>query len=331
MNGDKENKNNNKKKIKRKESIEKKLKHMKVYYVNCRGMKSKRESLQEIVEEIQPTIIGLVERHLDKGDIIEIEGYTMIRNDRNKEGGGVLLAVREELVKVTTEVARVNDTEEALWITTGTKTVYRIGVVCIPKGDQETKEHLKQCYEIMGEEIDKAEQKDQRVIMMGDFNYKIGKEIEGNKQETTKGGRMLLQMVKEKELQLVNKNSKCKGTWTRTEISKNKGEVKGVLDYIMLENTHIEAMGYAEIDEYKEKTPYRIVKDQEQIRTIYSDHNAMICNMKWDEIGKKERKKEQKDKRMTKESYKKFAERIEEQKVSEIWEKEGNLQKKYEE
>ncbi len=51
----------------------------------------------EGMREIKPDIAGFAETMLEEKDQVEIEGYKMIRNDRNKEGGGILFRVKENL------------------------------------------------------------------------------------------------------------------------------------------------------------------------------------------------------------------------------------------
>ena len=81
---------------------------MTLYYVNIRGIKSKAENLKSIIEEEKPYIIGIVETMLGEKEKMELKEYQIIRNDRDIEGGGVLLAVRKALGNVTIEVNREN-------------------------------------------------------------------------------------------------------------------------------------------------------------------------------------------------------------------------------
>ena len=84
---------------KRKRKIRRSLKnkvHYKnfgIYYNNIRGIKSKIETLKEIIQDKQSTIICIAETHLSETDDIKIEGYEIYRNDRNNKGGGVLIAI----------------------------------------------------------------------------------------------------------------------------------------------------------------------------------------------------------------------------------------------
>ena len=64
-----------KKKIRRKQTSAKKLKDMKVYYVNIRGIKSKINSLNDIIAEQKPDVLGIVETMLDEKESIHIKGY----------------------------------------------------------------------------------------------------------------------------------------------------------------------------------------------------------------------------------------------------------------
>ena len=88
----------NKKKTRRGKSINKKLRdNLDIYYINIRGIKSKIESLESILDERKPDIVGIVETMLDSKDEIQIKGYKTFRNDRDKDGGGVMVAVKKEL------------------------------------------------------------------------------------------------------------------------------------------------------------------------------------------------------------------------------------------
>ena len=56
-------------------------------FVNIRGMKTKLESLREIIHDQKPDVVGIVETMMNERDVMRIEGYDVIRNDRNREGG----------------------------------------------------------------------------------------------------------------------------------------------------------------------------------------------------------------------------------------------------
>ena len=88
-------------------------------------MKSKKESVKEIIDD-NLDIFGMVETHLDRSDMMEIDGYHVIRKDRNKEGGGVLIGIKMKYKETTLELeTQSKENLESLWITIGTKTRHK--------------------------------------------------------------------------------------------------------------------------------------------------------------------------------------------------------------
>ena len=76
-------------KTRRSKKMRNKMKNVSIMYLNIRGLKSKLESLKEIIDEQKPDIITLVETLLCENDAIELKNYEIIRNDREAGGGGV--------------------------------------------------------------------------------------------------------------------------------------------------------------------------------------------------------------------------------------------------
>ena len=84
--------------------MEKSLKRITIYYVNVRGLKSKMEDTLRIIEDINPDIIGLVETHMKREENVEINGYKIIRKDRQREGGGLLIGIKNKFAHLYTEL-----------------------------------------------------------------------------------------------------------------------------------------------------------------------------------------------------------------------------------
>ena len=56
--------------------------------MNIRDLKSKRASFEEIIKQLNPTVIAITETWTEKDYDIKLEGYAEpYRNDRNKDGG----------------------------------------------------------------------------------------------------------------------------------------------------------------------------------------------------------------------------------------------------
>ena len=119
-----------------------------VMYLNIRGLKSKIDSLQEKIEEVEPTIICITETHLSEAENIVIDGYTLYRNDRDSQGGGILIGIRNQLKNVCTVVEKNKEIEESIWIVIdNNKVKLRIGTIYAPQESRTSKENLKKMYE----------------------------------------------------------------------------------------------------------------------------------------------------------------------------------------
>ena len=90
------------------------MKLCKFYYLNIRGLKSKIDSLKEIIIEEKPEVIGLVETMLDGKDKVVMEGYTIYINDRNGDRGGVLIAIKDVLKGILVEESNSKRKEESI-------------------------------------------------------------------------------------------------------------------------------------------------------------------------------------------------------------------------
>ena len=81
----------------------------------------------------------------------------------------------------------------------------------------------------MEKQAQDAAQNDEGVMIVGDFNCRVGGVIKGNQEKVSKGGKKLLKLVEKENLVVANSLDLCEGTWTREE-----GNSRSVLDYILL-------------------------------------------------------------------------------------------------
>ena len=310
--------------VRRSRKIQNKLKKCKVMYINIRGLKSKVESLKEILLDENPEIVGLTETMLDEADVIDIEGYTVHRNDRNGIGGGVLLAVKIDLKGLIVQECKDSEEGESLWMSMGnTKMNLRMGIVYNPQESRTKKNKLKKVYQSMEREVKKAKEKKQSVLLMGDFNCKVGDAINGNKGEVSNGGRMLLEMMNRNNLTMANGTKTCKGLWTR-----QCGMERSVLDYIILDDNQIKHVQGLVIVEEKKMAPYRRIIENGVSRMIHSDHNTMMLKIDLlmedrDAVNTRQRKT------MDNRAYVQFRKLVNEEKVSQIWEEGFDIQETY--
>ena len=69
-----------------------------VSQLNIRGLLSKIDELKTILDECNFDIMGVCETFIDSnvaGNEISIDGYSIVKKDRNRHGGGVLLYVKD--------------------------------------------------------------------------------------------------------------------------------------------------------------------------------------------------------------------------------------------
>ena len=152
----------------------------------------------------------------------------MHTNNRNLEGGGVLLAVRNELKYVTTEVKKTKDKVESLWIVIDNKRIkIRIGIVYFP---QEQDQDIKEIYKVIKQQVRESAENSESLIVVGDFNCKVGDVVKGNKKKKSTGGKKLIQFAEKEGLVIGNSMEICEGTWTREE-----GKSKSILDYAIFD------------------------------------------------------------------------------------------------
>ena len=132
-----------------------------------------------------------------KEEEIRIPGYSQIlRNDRSGNSGSIMLAVKENIRTVTLEVAQEKEIGQSLWILQdNNRSKIRIGVIYAPQNVTSNNE-LKIMYNNISKQISITQEERLQVLILGDFNAKVGTYIEGNKPTVAKGGRQLMKMTK---------------------------------------------------------------------------------------------------------------------------------------
>ena len=161
---------------------------------------------------------------------------------------------------------------------------------------------------------------EQHIIIMGDMNCKIGDLIDGNKEEISKGRKIMIKMIKENNMIILNSLEKCRGKWAR-----NSGREKSIIDYIMIGEEDENGVESIIIDEKKEKSPYRLRRSDGITHQIFPYHNVMSSVINWVQEEENTPKKTV----MTNQAYIKYREMLQNGKVSKIWEMSIPQQTKY--
>ena len=287
---------------------------MKIWYQNVRGIKSKLVSIERITKEIDPTIICLVETHLGEEDDIVIPGYEIIRKDRNKNGGGCLIAYKAEVKNLVKEIPEKKT--EAMWIKIGNSNAeIKVGTVYCPTENQ-PKKQIQEVYDELEVELMKEEEK-QRTILCGDFNAKIhveeGEKIQG-------AGDIMKKFVRKNNLEVANMGNKCHGKWTRRQ-----GETKSVIDYVLTKDTD-DMIKSMVIDEEREYSA--CYRERNGSKIIHSDHNSILIQVDW-MATLRNVNQGKKVKIMTEKGRERYKEALKNMKISERIEKTGDIDEEY--
>ena len=102
----------------------------------------------------------------------------------------------------------------------------------------------------------------------------------------------------------------CEGLWTREE-----GEEKSILDYVMVFERDIKTVNSMQIDNNKNITPYSTQINNNEIQRTYSDHHMISATINWE---MNLVRKEEKIQILDKEGMNKFQATLDERKISNI-------------
>ena len=103
------------KKIRRSKRIRNSFKNLKLLNVNIRRLKSKTDSLANIIEEVDPSIICLVETHLDEAERVQLEEFNSVfRSDKSIDSGGIMVAVKDKLKNIAIQLGETKEVGQTL-------------------------------------------------------------------------------------------------------------------------------------------------------------------------------------------------------------------------
>ena len=137
--------------------------------LNFRSVTGKKAAFINLVESVKPDIVIGTETHLDP-TIKDAEylptGYKALRRDRNRDGGGILIAVREDLQITATPELETNC--EILWAKICTPGKSSLYVCAFYRPDVKDKKGLEQFEISIKQKLPKV--KNSNIIIAGDFN-----------------------------------------------------------------------------------------------------------------------------------------------------------------
>ena len=97
---------------------------------------------------------------------------------------------------------------EGLWILIDNKkTKLEFEVIYAPQENTTPNKELKKMFQEIKDQIEQTRQQCQNIVILGDFNAKIGTRIKGNKETVTKGGRQIIKLVDKQDMVILNEES----------------------------------------------------------------------------------------------------------------------------
>lgn len=196
-------------------------------YCNVRGVKSKINSLTEILHDHDPHLYLLTETQLRSNTGVKIDGYTFYgRKREGKNGGGVGILVRTDVINKTTP--HISDRNiEMMWISLRAKSDRPL-IFGVYYGQQESasKNEIELEMFLLTEEINEMRNEGEILVAM-DGNAKIG--LLGEQQ--SRNGKLLMQVFTNTDLIILNNSNICNGKVTRT--GTNKDEERSAIDFVV--------------------------------------------------------------------------------------------------
>ena len=254
---------------------------------------------------------------------ISIKGYKeCIARNRKTQGGGLLIAKRDTS-KINLTAINIHESEEHLWAKVNNNTF--ICVVYGPIESRTEKSNLEEWYYELEKEYIKWE--DSRVMIIGDFNAKVGCDndgIKGNHPEISIAGKNLRNLCDRRNLSIMNNSEITEGLWTREDPSSSKS----VLDYVIANEEMKLQITKIRIDESHEYKLSRHKKCKGKTNEIKSDHNSILINF-MGEKNPKQPKKAQVWNIKNQDSWANFQEDTENILIKEKWENVSDVNQSY--
>ena len=141
---------------------------LKLGNLNVRSLYPKIDQLETFVKTKCFDIIGINETWLDKSvdDMeIKIPGFSVVRKDRNKHGGGVCFYICDGIQYCT--IDNIGNGIESLWLSVKQRNKKHIVIGTIYRAPNSNREYCENIFN----EIQRAKDISEEVIVMGDLNF----------------------------------------------------------------------------------------------------------------------------------------------------------------
>ena len=254
----------------------KKPKEITLFYSNVNGLKSKQESLKQIVANLSPKIIALCETKLPSENILKklLPGYEINSKPTKSGQSGIAIAVKTQTFNSVLDVT--SSTHNGI-IATRIEVDHRAFRVILGYGPQESdpvevREHFFTELEI---ELTESKTAGDLPLIIGDMNSKV-EQVDGQIVPMSGNGKLLKELAENQELEILNFDKRCQGKWTHVV---RTTKAMSVLDYVLADCNISKNIEKMIIDEECLFCPFAAKKKKKLITAQYSDHNSIITTL----------------------------------------------------
>ena len=225
---------------------------LRMFGVNCAGIKSKLESLNDVLKRLNPQIWTLQETKLKSNEKISCEAVKNYQifylNRKDSGGGGLAIGVDREIE--STLLREGNDDIEALvvQVVIGKLPVRIIAAYGPQENSQKEKKDL--FWDFIEEEATKAELEEHGLIIQMDENLHAGPDLVKNDPNIqNKNGKLFMEFLTRNPYLVIGNNlDLCNGIITRQRLLENKTE-RAILDFFLMNDRMSSFLSNITIDE----------------------------------------------------------------------------------
>ena len=252
---------------------------MNIFSTNAASLRSKLKSFKYEIKRCKSDLFTLQETHFVKKGNVVIENFEIFESIRKgKMKGGTMIGVHKTLKPVL--INEHNDPFELLVveIATANKEIRVISGY----GPQEswTSKEREPFFQLLEEEIVKAELAGKSIIIEADFNSKLGREfIPRDPHPQDRNGKLLADIIKRNKLTVANGLEVCQGTITRKRVTTQRTE-ESAISFVLVSEDLTNKIESVVIDEKRENVLTRISKTRGGSETKESDHNVIKTSIK---------------------------------------------------
>ena len=243
---------------------------LRLYYANCRGYSSKRESIHQIVSDHDSDIVILTETNFKDSMHPSIPNYCcFFRNRSLLNMGGIAVLVKNKLKNYTVRskvgkggnefmILKINcfSPKIALAVVYGSQKSEGAGTI---------QSNLQELFF----ELSECQAAGYATMLVGDTNLQMGRElIHNNDMMVSKAGNLFNECSKDCGLVAANNLSPDPATYVR-------GKLRRVLDVVMVSDIN-KVKNFQTDSDDREFTPYTVrTKKGGETHRVYSDHRAI--------------------------------------------------------